>query len=168
MSNGYPMAAVLGTEKAMQAAQETFISSTYWTERIGPAAALATLKKHRQLNVPAHLKEVGEKVQAAWKQAANKSGLAITVSGLPPLAHFALNNDNAQAARTLFTQKMLAEGFLATNAFYANYAHDDSDVERYGRCVRNVFQELVELIEKGDIDSALKGSVAHTGFTRLT
>jgi glutamate-1-semialdehyde 2,1-aminomutase len=31
----------------MDAAQETFISSTAWTERIGPVAALATLRKHR-------------------------------------------------------------------------------------------------------------------------
>lgn len=168
MSNGYPMAAVLGTESVMQAAQETFISSTYWTERIGPVAALATLKKHRQSNVPARLIEVGGKVQALWRQAADRSGLAITVSGLPPLAHFALNNNNAQAARTLFTQKMLAEGFLATNAFYANFAHSDSDVERYARCVQNVFQELVELMERDEIDSALKGPVAHTGFARLT
>ena len=28
----------------MEAAQSTFISSTFWTERIGPAAALKTLE----------------------------------------------------------------------------------------------------------------------------
>lgn len=168
MSNGYPMAAVIGTEKVMQAAQGTFMSSTYWTERIGPTAALATLKKHRRLNVPARLIEVGEKVQAAWKQAAETFGLAITVSGLPPLSHFVLNNKEAQAARTLFTQMMLAEGFLATSAFYANYAHSDLDIEQYARCVEKAFRELAGLIEKGAISNALKGPVAHSGFARLT
>jgi len=51
IGNGYPMAAVIGTGDAMQAAQGTFVSSTNWTERTGPAAALATLAKHRRLDV---------------------------------------------------------------------------------------------------------------------
>ena len=42
MANGYAMSVVMGTEKVMQSAQTTFISSTNWTDRIGPAAALAT------------------------------------------------------------------------------------------------------------------------------
>ena len=45
ISNGYPMAAIIGKESIMQKAQETFISSTYWTDRIGPVSAIATIKK---------------------------------------------------------------------------------------------------------------------------
>ncbi|MGH9345269.1 MAG: aminotransferase class III-fold pyridoxal phosphate-dependent enzyme, partial [Terriglobia bacterium] len=55
ISNGYPMAAVIGKGSVMQAAQESFISSTYWTERIGPAAALATIRKHRRCDVSKQL-----------------------------------------------------------------------------------------------------------------
>ena len=51
ISNGYPLAAIIGIAEVMKAFQSTFISSTYWTERIGPTAGLATLRKHRRLNV---------------------------------------------------------------------------------------------------------------------
>src|SRR3989338_2513689 len=54
MSNGFPMAAIIGKRNVMEKAQETFISSTYWTERIGPVSALATVKKLKGENVPAH------------------------------------------------------------------------------------------------------------------
>jgi glutamate-1-semialdehyde 2,1-aminomutase len=168
ISNGYPMAAVIGIEAVMQAAQESFISSTYWTERIGPAAALATLKKHKQRNVPARLMEVGKRIQNLWQRAADAAGLPITVSGFPPLAHFTLNTGEAQAARTLFTQRMLARGFLASNAFYANYAHTDDDIEQYDAAVQSTFRELAHAIEHGTVTSLLEGPVAHTGFARLT
>ena len=44
LGNGYAITAVLGKKDIMSAAQETFISSTFWTERIGPTAALKTLE----------------------------------------------------------------------------------------------------------------------------
>jgi glutamate-1-semialdehyde 2,1-aminomutase len=132
ISSGFPMAAIIGTGTVMQAAQDTFISSTYRTERIGPAAALATIRKHKKCDVPAHLDRIGNKVQAAWKNAAQKAVIPLTVGGFPPLSHFSFEVDYAQAVRTLFTQLMLEQGFLATNAFYANYAHSEEDADRFG------------------------------------
>ena len=44
LGNGHAITSVLGIREVMQAAQSTFISSTFWTERLGPAAALKTLE----------------------------------------------------------------------------------------------------------------------------
>ena len=90
ISNGYPMAAIIGTPDVMQAAQATFISSTYWTERIGPAAALATIRKHKRCDVSRRLIESGSRIQTGWRGEAERAGLAITVSGLPPLSQLQL------------------------------------------------------------------------------
>ncbi len=117
ISNGYPMSAIIGVKSVMQAAQRSFISSTFWTERIGPVAALATIRKHRSCNVPEHLKAIGECVQSGWRKAAENSGLAIDITGMPPLSHFSFEDDEMQALRTLFTQMMLDKGFLATDVF---------------------------------------------------
>jgi len=168
ISNGYPMAAVIGIQDVLQAAQNTFISSTYWTERIGPAAALATMRKHQRCDVPRHLIDVGERIQSGWRTAADHAGLSITVTGMPPLGHFSLDYENGQAIRTLFTQMMLEKGFLATNAFYATYAHQAAHVESYLQSVEETFVFLAEVIEKGEVEGHLKGPVAHSGFQRLT
>ncbi|MCC6585840.1 MAG: aminotransferase class III-fold pyridoxal phosphate-dependent enzyme [Bryobacterales bacterium] len=167
LSNGYPMAAIIGAGDAMQAAQDTFVSSTYWTERIGPTAALATIQKHRKVDVSKHLIAMGERVQNFWRNAAQQTGLDISVAGIAPLSRFTLDVPNAQAVRTLFTQMMLDRGYLASNAFYAMYAHTPEQVDSYGAAVTEVFAALHQAIDTGTVESQLRGPVAHTGFARL-
>ena len=89
IANGFPMAAIVGRHAVMDAAQETFVSSTAWTERVGPVAALATLKKHREHNVARHLMRIGTRVQQGWSDAAVATDLPVQVSGMAPLGHFA-------------------------------------------------------------------------------
>jgi glutamate-1-semialdehyde 2,1-aminomutase len=168
MSNGYPMAAVVGRDSVMEAAQSSFISSTYWTERIGPVAALATIRKHRAEGVPARLQDLGRRVQESWEAAARDAKIEIEVGGIAPLSHFSFPGELAQATKTLFVQEMLERGFLASTAFYAMWAHTDAHVEAYGRAVAEVFGRLGRAIHEGSVEERLRGPVAHTGFRRLT
>jgi len=168
MSNGYPMGAIIGKEKFMQAAQDTFISSTYWTERIGPVAALATIQKHKRLNVAKYLIEIGNFIQEGWKIAAKKSSLKIHVSGMPPLSHFSFEYKNNLEMMTLFTQIMLGNGFLASGRFYASYAHNKKHVRDYLKCTEEAFKFIGKAQKESKVDKYLKGPVAHSGFTRLT
>ena len=169
MSNGYPMAAVIGKHGVMQAAQATFMSSTYWTERIGPTAALATIRKHRDCEVAAHLVRVGEAVQSGWRTAASRTGLPLEVGGMAPLSHFSILDERwGPVAHTLFTQLMLEAGFLADSGFYATYAHTEPHVEQYLSAVGSAFQVIVQDLEHGVLQDRLKGPTAHAGFQRLT
>jgi glutamate-1-semialdehyde 2,1-aminomutase len=167
MSNGYPMAAVIGKEQVMDAAQKTFISSTYWTERIGPTAALATIRKHRRCEVAKHLVAIGKRVQDGWQQAASRQGLAIEVGGIPPLSHFLIQGDQSQEAHTLFTQMMLERGILASRGFYSTYAHQLEHIETYLQAVDDIFGTITRALHEGNLQDLLKGSVAHSGFRRL-
>jgi glutamate-1-semialdehyde aminotransferase len=168
ISNGYPMAAIIGTGDVMQAAQDSFISSTFWTEKIGPVAALATIRKHRDLNMASHLVRAGGKIQQAWREAAQRSGLSVTITGIPPLAHFSFDYPNGLAMRTLFTQMMLESGFLATGAFYASYAHQDAHIASYSTAVDESFAAIATAVEQNEVEKLLKGPVAHAGFYRLS
>jgi len=167
MSNGYPMAAIIGKGRVMDAAQRTFISSTYWTDRIGPVAALATIRKHRRLDVARHLVAIGKRVQEGWREAADQAGLSIDIGGIPPLSHFNLVGNDAQAKHTLFTQLMLERGFLAGKAFYSTYAHQNEHVEIYLDAVKDVFGIITGAVKHGDVQAMLKGPIAHSSFRRL-
>jgi len=168
MSNGYPMAAIIGRRDVMESAQRSFISSTYWTERIGPAAAIATIRKHKEKNVSEHLNRIGKMVQRGWRKEANEAGLSVDVGGIYPLSHYTIKDENGQAAHTLFTQLMLERGFLASRSFYATYAHQDEHVERYLNAVTESFAIVAEAIKTHTLLKKLKGPIAHTGFKRLT
>ena len=168
IGNGYPMAAVIGRADIMQAAQKSFISSTYWTERIGPVAALTTIRKFQMMNVSEHLIKIGQMVKKSWINGAAKCGLEIHVSGLDPLAHFDFEGVEAQAAKTLYTQLLLERGFFATNSFYAMLAHTNEHVHAYGEATEEAFNLINDALLKGDVHSMLKGPVSHSGFSRLT
>lgn len=167
MSNGYPMAAVIGTRAVMDAAQGSFISSSYWTECIGPVAALATLTKHRELNLSAHLIATGERIRAGWLNAADSTGLKIEATGIPPLSGLVFDHDNPQALMTLFTQEMLARGYLAGGQVYTMLAHTDEMIDRYLDNVVDVFGQLAIAVQANDAESRLNGPVKHSGFERL-
>jgi glutamate-1-semialdehyde 2,1-aminomutase len=158
---------VLGREDVMQAAQSTFISSTNWTEKIGPVAALATIRKHKAVKAAQHLIALGKRIQEGWAKAAEKVGLPIAMSGIPPLSHFTFENEKSQAMMTLFTQMMLKKGYLASGKFYSMYAHKFSDVDSYLGAMTGVFQSIAYAVRKGNVETQLAGPVAHTGFHRL-
>jgi glutamate-1-semialdehyde 2,1-aminomutase len=167
LGNGYAIAAIVGRSFVMEAAQSTFISSTNWTERIGPVAALATIRKFRDFHVADRLIETGKTVQAGWQAAAHEAGLDIHVSGIPPLAHFVFESANELAMTTLYTQLMLDRGFLAWSQFKAAYAHSTQDVDRYLQATCDVFLELAGALRDGTVESQLRGPVARRGFYRL-
>jgi glutamate-1-semialdehyde aminotransferase len=163
MANGYAMSVVTGTEKVMQSAQTTFISSTNWTDRIGPAAALATLRKYQRLGVEKHLIDMGNKVKQIWRGAGEAHGLEINVTGLPSLAAFAFKCPNAMTLNTRFTIELLRRGFLGFRQFKPSLAHQPADLSQYQSAVNEVFA-LIAADPAISIDTPL----AHRGFQRLT
>lgn len=164
MANGYAMSAVLGCEQVMQAAQSTFISSTNWTERVGPTAALATIKKYQRENTAEHIIAIGNEVKRVWATAAAKHGLAIKVSGLPSLAAFAFDSKHGREMNTFFTIALLDHGFLGFRQFKPSLSHTLADIARYAQAVDVVFGDLA----KRDPASLLQTPPHHAGFFRLT
>ena len=167
MANGYAMAAIIGTKAVMDAAQGTFISSTNWTERIGPVAAIATIKKLVKTDTPGRLAKVGSSVKKAWEAASTRHGVPITVGGSDAIASFSFHGADALALQTLFAQEMLEQGILARNLFFGTLAHTGAHVKQYAKAVDRAFATLKESIDTDTIQKRLRGPIAHIGFARL-
>lgn len=168
LGNGYPCGAVVGRASVMEAAQSTFISSTYWTERIGSVAALTTLKELIRRDVPTVLRERGLAVQKAWRERAAANGLNITIEGRPALCHYTLNHPEPRVLGTLLTQEFLKLGILGNTSYYASHAHSEKDVARYEAALDHVFGVVARAVASGDPKQFLQGECALSGFTRLT
>jgi glutamate-1-semialdehyde 2,1-aminomutase len=167
MSNGFAMGAVIGRAKVMQACQESFISSTYWTEGIGPAAAVAAIKKMMRIDVPAHLDRLGSRVMEGWRKLGVKHGLPLSITGRPASCSLSFAHPDNASLLTLLTTRMLQHGILAAGICSLTLAHDERHVDRYLDALDNVFAELAEAITAGDVNTRLAGPVKHSGFTRL-
>lgn len=168
MTNGYPVSAIIGKKAVMEAAQETFISSTFWTERIALAAALKSIECYEKNHVSEWQSHVGQKVVDGWTKISEKTGVKIHISGILPLSHFGFEYDNPLAYKTYFTQEMLKEGFLAGPSVYASLAHKDEMVDLYLEACERVFVKIADILESGkSVVDYLEGPVCHAGFERL-
>jgi glutamate-1-semialdehyde 2,1-aminomutase len=167
LGNGYPITAVVGRSEIMQAAQKSFISSTFWTDRIGPTAALATLTEMNRLRSWELITAIGKRVRTGWQSLAKEYQLDITLSGLPALSTFSFDSPMALEFKTFLTQHMLGRGYLASTIFYACTEHSDEVIDSYFQELRSVFETLANLSQPSDVKSLLKGPVSHSGFRRI-
>lgn len=167
LGNGYAITAVIGSREVMEAAQSTFISSTFWTERIGPAAALKTLDVMEQTKSWEQITTIGEGISKRWRNLAGKHDLAIATNGLPAITSFGFPGPSALAYKTLITQEMLSKGFLANNLVFASTAHTPDALDRYFDAIDPIFGLIKECEEGRDVNVLLKGPVCHAGFKRL-
>lgn len=167
LGNGYGITATIGRRSVMDAAQSTFISSTFWTERIGPTAALKTLEVMGRVKSWDAITAIGKHIRQGWQRLADKYGLEIGLAGIPALSSFSFKSPNALAYKTLVTQEMLARGYLAGLSVYTCTEHTPELVEHYLEALDPVFG-LIRGCEDGhDVKNLLKGPICQSGFKRL-
>lgn len=167
LGNGYAVTATIGRREIMEAAQSTFISSTFWTERIGSAAGLKTLEIMERERSWEQITNKGYAIRKGWANLAAKHELSIEHSGLPALCGYSFKYKNAQAYKTLVTQEMLKKGWLATNSVYVCTEHTPDIIAEYLDALDPIFEMVRKCEDGADISSMLDGPVSHTGFSRL-
>jgi glutamate-1-semialdehyde aminotransferase len=168
LGNGYALTAVVGKKSVMEAAQKTFISSTFWTERIGPTAALATLKVMERVKSWEIITATGKKMQEGWLKLANSNNLDITISGISAMTTYGFNSKNAMEYKTFITQEMLKKGFLASTNFYASTTHTQEHLDSYFEALNEIYKTIYKCeSEELNINNLLEGPICHSGFKRL-
>ncbi len=166
IGNGYPISAIIGKKKIMQVAQETFISSTMWTDRLGFIAAKATLKKLKQLKINSLISNYGNKIKKGWIKISKKNGVKITISGQDSIPYLKFDYPNSLEILTYFTQEMLKKGFLAGGQVATSFAYNDKIINKYLKEVDDVFSKIKICLKNGKFP--LKGEIKHSTFKRLT
>ena len=167
LGNGYAINAILGTTEVMQAAQDTFISSTFWTERIGPTAALAALAVMEEEDAPARIHDIGLSVQASWKEIGHSVGLRVLPIGVPSLSTFSIEGFDPLITKTFITQEMLKKGLIAGTSLYSSIAHDNLILEHYLSELVEVFSKIADQNSSEGILGLLEDGPSQAGFQRL-
>jgi len=168
LGNGYAITAVIGKKEIMESAQKTFISSTFWTERIGPTAGLATLKEMETIKSWDIITNYGKIIKNNWRKLASNHDLNIEINGMDALAGFVIKSDDWLKYKTYITQSMLEKGFLAANVIYSSTKHSENIIEKYSENLSEVFEQINKF-ERGidSVDKHLISDVCHSGFKRL-
>jgi glutamate-1-semialdehyde aminotransferase len=196
MANGISMAALIGKKNIMMEAKNSFISSTNWTERLGPACAIEFIKKHKKLNLGKILKEKGKKIRIIWINSAKKAGIEffatpelgkncffkknfikptssdirMEISGIEALSSFKIITKNEKdwpVVITYFIQEMLKQGILASDRCFSNYCQTDQVLLKYEKACTKTFKKIAFYLKKKSLKKQLEGPVKQMGFKRL-
>ena len=164
LGNGYAITAIIGRRDVMEAAQSSFISSTFWSERIGPTAALKTLEVMERDKSWEVITKTGKHIANIWQNLGAKHNLPIKVFGIPALIKFRFDSECNRAYKTLITQEMLKRGYLASNSVYVCTEHNSDIIDKYADCLDHVFG-LISKSEQGyPVSQLLDGDLCHSDF----
>jgi glutamate-1-semialdehyde 2,1-aminomutase len=167
LGNGHAITSVIGKRSIMDAAQSTFISSTFWTERIGPTAALKTLEVMQEINSWETITNTGKLIRNGIQEIANSYNLKINSWGLDALTGYTFDSDRANFYKTFVTQEMLKKGFLTSNSVYVCTKHNREIIDSFLNALDPIFKGIKECEDGKDIEKLLESPVCHSGFARL-
>jgi glutamate-1-semialdehyde 2,1-aminomutase len=165
LGNGFAINAILGKRKYMKNISNSFISSTFWTEKVGTIAALSTLKEMQRIKSWKIIKERGKLIKKNWLKIFDKYNLKTQVNGIDSLPSFVFDEDNA-LKKTFITQEMLKKGYLASNIIYVSTAHKPIILKNYFKNFEIVVKKISEL-KKNKLIALLENRECDTGLKRF-
>ena len=171
LGNGFPISAVMGKKKIMQSAQDTFISSSYWTERIGYVAALATIKQYQEMKVDVHLKKIGKYFDTEFKGISKELNLNFQNNGLISVPILSFNSGSQLMdlqIKTFLTQEMLKRGYIFSNVIYLSFKHNKNNINKFFDNFYQILKKHSKNFSPGFFKKILRGPICHSGFKRLT
>ena len=163
IGNGYPITAVVGKKNIMQAAQTTFISSTFWTDRIGPTAAIATLDKMKKKKSWKFITDQGRKIKKKWHIIFKKYDFEVQITGLDALPAFKFLSKKHLEFKTYITKEMLKRGYLASNTIYLSTSHTNKILKNYLKNFETVIKNLSKIKKRKKIVK----KICHSEMRRL-
>lgn len=167
LGNGYAVTAILGKKHVMECAQKTFISSTFWTERIGSVAALKTLEVMEREKTWNKITNLGIYLRRKLTFACDKNDLPIYFSGIPALTRFSFGTERELLYKSLITKNMLSQGYLASNMVYLSAAHSEEIIDKYVEAISPTLRLIKEAETGVEIEHLIEGKICHSGFERL-
>ena len=162
LGSGYAINAIIGKKKIMQKAENTFISSTFWGERIGYTAALSSINEFKRLNVFKHIQDNGKLIKSIWLDLSKKHNIKIKIMGSNAIPSFEFYNDHSKR-KTFVTQEMLKNKILATNMIYITILHNKTNIKKYIKILDKAFYD----ISKKNIKNILKSKICFKPINRI-
>ena len=145
LGSGFAINAIIGKERLMKKAENTFISSTFWGERIGYTAALSSIKEFKRLNAFKLVEKNGKFIKKLWGDLSKKYNLPIKIMGSNAIPSFEFCDDH-QKRKSFLIQEMLKNKILATNLIYVTIFHNKNNIKKYIVILDKIFSEISKKI----------------------
>ena len=148
LGNGFPITAIVGVDKVMNSIKNTFISSTFWTERSGPTAGLATLNEMIKTKSWLYISKMGNYIKNEWSNISKELDLNLKISGISSIPQFYIPSKKFLEYRSFITQEFLKKNMLASNIIYVSTFHKKKEIDLYLKHLKSILAKIKDF-EKG-------------------
>ena len=162
LGSGFAINSIIGKREVMKKAENTFISSTFWGERIGYTAALASINEFKRLNAFKIIENNGKMIKKIWIDLSKKYNVPIKLKGTNSIPSFEFLRNHTKK-KTFITQEMLKNKILATNMIYVTIFHNKKNINQYVKVLDKVFSD----ISKNNINKILKSKISFKPINRI-
>ena len=165
LGNGHAINAIIGKKEIMENIKDTFISSTFWTERLGSVAGLETLKLMKKIESWKINSKIGANIKKNWNQIARENSLRINIQGIDSLPNFIFNSNKHNLYKTYISQQMIKKKIMASNVVYTCISHTNKILDNYFDNLNDIFKMIKKCEdEQENIYNLLKTNEAITGI----
>ena len=167
LGNGYAITAVIGKKNIMKRAEDSFISSTFWTERVGFLAGIKTIEIMQKEKSWLKIIKLGKYVNSKWLELSKKHNLKIIISGIESITSFSFTSKNNLKYKTYISQEMLKKGYLASSTMFLSTTHNKKIIDKYIKNLDLIFKKINKFENSKKNLKFLDGPVCHSSFKRL-
>ena len=167
LGNGYPITACVGKKSVMEASNRSFISSTFWSERIGFSAGLATLDEMQKIKSWEKINNLGKYYKKNLKKISNENKIKLKITGLPALTSYYINHKYSDIYHAFITQELLKYNFLGTQTLYMSTAHSKKKIDLYMNKMNDIFKTIRQNLNNKNFIKELKGPLPKKPFERM-
>lgn len=165
IGNGYPLNPIIGTKKIMEKANTSFISSTFWTERLGYIAAISTINIIKRKKTWNTINQTGLLIKKKWREISNKNNIDISIYGLNSIPKFKFNYRDNLLHKTYLTQEFLKAGILANTTIYVSISHSQKILNKYFIHLDKIFKKIRKIEMKNEnLKKYIKGKICISGM----
>jgi glutamate-1-semialdehyde aminotransferase len=161
---------VVGTREAMAPARIMFVSSSYWSDNVGLAAALTTIRELKRRDSETHLRETGRMIARTLDEVITSVGLTGSCTGFPTVPNLVLDlPDEAlrPKVQTLIIQEMAHRSIHGYTGFGPTLAHTEEDIRLTAEAVEASLRVIKQGLENDTIDDLLDCDTRTEPFRRI-
>ncbi|MFD1985181.1 aminotransferase class III-fold pyridoxal phosphate-dependent enzyme [Mesorhizobium newzealandense] len=131
IANGYPLAAITGTDRFREAATKVYVTGSFWYGAVAMAAAIATIKTLRDTNAISQMTTAGDRLRSGLGAAAKKHGLSLRQTGPVSMPMVLFDGDAEFRKADAFCSAALREGayFHPRHNMFLSAAHTAGDID---------------------------------------
>ena len=169
MANGYPLSAVVGSNKIMQKVEDIFFSGTFGGETLSLAAANTVLDKYKTQGITKYFNEIGSYLLENLNTLIDNEELneIFWTSGHPSWSFLHIKGQLQYSdfeIKTFFLQEMFKRGILTLGSHNISFSHSKEDIDKLLDTYQVVLPMVKKHIEQQDLLENIHGDILQPLF----